>query len=510
MRHSFFKLIPALFLSVLVLCACSAKLSQPVQTPAPTPTTDIYASTPTPAPTPAPMPESDQRALIERSRNVWEPDLEYETWFSAITDLDHNGRLELLLASLQGSGLYTWVNVWEVNENYSGTLCPDNTGEGEAWPDIIKETLTAYRDPASGRYTYYCEDYMRDGAAHYWTGLDSFSMENGRIDVKTLASKDERYNEQGASVIHYYDADGAEIDEEAFNNTERVAFAAQTQGTQTLTLNWTQLEKQAQTAPQPTNTVRPQVSGPVTITKNPTGESLAVGGKTWFIAHADNATSLTWLLSSPQGQSYTVEQAMAANPGLQIQVLPEDTLGVSNVPASVDGWSVQARFDGPGGSAVTAPAVIHVDDWISVYWPVLKTYYDYSIKAYGDSPSGDITSSGDYLLSYETVGVSYLARYGGSFGYCLKDLDGNGIPELLVGSPDSEYYAGKVIYDLFTLRDGAPVRLATSGERTVYKLLSDGSIFYSGSGGAAYSVFLVSPMEVFFIVVQAGQHTRFF
>ncbi len=492
MRHSFFKLIPAVFLSVLVLCACSAKPLQPVQTPAPTPRTDIYASTPTPAPTPAPMPESDQRALIERSRNVWEPDLEYETWFSAITDLDHNGRLELLLASLQGSGLYTWVNVWEVNENYSGlTLCPDNTGEGEAWPDIIKETLTAYRDPASGRYTYYCEDYMRDGAAHYWTGLDSFSLENGRIDVKTLASKDERYNEQGASVIHYYDADGAEIDEEAFNNTERVAFAAQTQGTQTLTLNWTQLEKQAQTVPQPTNTVRPQVSGPVTITKNPTGESLAVGGKTWFIAHADNATSLTWLLSSPQGQSYTVEQAMAANPGLQIQVLPEDTLGVSNVPVSVDGWSVQARFDGPGGSAVTAPAVIHVDDWISVYWPVLKTYYDYSIKAYGDSPSGDITSSGDYLLSYETVGVSYLARYGGSFGYCLKDLDGNGIPELLVGSPDSEYYAGKVIYDLFTLRDGAPVRLATSGERTVYKLLSDGSIFYSGSGGAAYSVFLV-------------------
>ena len=60
-----------------------------------------------------------------------------------------------------------------------------------------------------------------------------------------------------------------------------------------------------------------------------------------------------------------------------------------------------------------------------------------------------------------------------------------------MGSPDSEYYAGKVIYDLFTLRDGAPVRLATSGERTVYKLLSDGSIFYNGSGGAAYSVFLV-------------------
>ena len=182
---------------------------------------------------------------------------------------------------------------------------------------------------------------------------------------------------------------------------------------------------------------------------------------------------------------------MTANPGLQIQILPEDTLGVSNVPMSVDGWSVQARFDGPGGTAVTAPAVIHVDDWISLYWPVLKTYYDYSVKAYGDSAYGDVTPTGDYLLNYETVGVSYLARYGGTFGYCLKDLDGNGIPELLVGSPDSEYYAGKVIYDLFTLSNGTPVRLATSGERTVYHLLSDGSIYYSGSGGAAHSVFLV-------------------
>ena len=150
MRHSFFKLIPMVLLSAALLSACAAKAPAPVNTPAPTPTQDIYAAaptpaptpTPTPAPTPTPMPDSDQRALIERSRNVWEPNLEYETWFSAITDLDANGRLEILLASLQGTGLYTWVNVWEVNENYTGlTLCEDNTGEGEAWPDIIKDTM---------------------------------------------------------------------------------------------------------------------------------------------------------------------------------------------------------------------------------------------------------------------------------------------------------------------------------------------------------------------------------
>ena len=451
MKHAFLKLIPMLLLCVL-LCACSAKPAETVQMPAPTPTTDIYATTPTPAPTPTPMPESDQRALIERSRSVWEPDLEYETWFFAVTDLDANGRLEAVTASLQGTGLYTWVNVWEVNENYTGlTLCQDNTGKGEAWPDIIKDTLTYYRDPASGRQTYVCEDYMRDGAAHYWTGLDSFCLENGRIDVKILASKDEVYNEQGTSTIRYFDANGTETSGEAWNNAERSAFAGQEQ--RTLSLSWTQLEKQAQPTPQPMVTAppqytqpqvtaQPQVGGPVTITKNPTGESLAAGGNAWFIAHADNATSLTWILTSPQGQNFTVEQAMAANPGLQIQVLPEDTLGVSNVPVSVDGWSVQARFDGPGGSAVTAPALIHVDDTVTAYGSVISAYY----RAY---TSGNTTA--EYAF---TNGLSEYIASALHAGYALQDINGDGIQELIIAGINDSNYTEIVIFDLYTLENG--------------------------------------------------------
>lgn len=422
------------------------------------------------------MPEADQRALIERSRSIWEPDLEYETWYSAITDLDHNGRLEIMLASLQGTGLYTWVNVWEVNENYTGlTLCPDNTGEGEAWPDIIKDTLTAYRDPSSGRYTYYCEDYMRDGAAHYWTGLDSFSLENGRIDVKTLASKDETYNEQGASVIHYYDANGAEIDEEAFNNTERGAFAAQTQGTQTLTLNWTQLEKQTQTTPGPTAT--PQVSGPVTITKNPTGESIAVGGRTWFIAHATNATSLTWLFTDPQGKSYDIDQTMSANPGLELLELPDDTLGLSNVPVSLDGWSVQARFDGPGGSAVTTPATIRVDEFVAAYGTIISNYY----RAYS---TGSNTAEYAYANN-----ISEMIAYSPNAGYALLDINGDGTAELIIAG-----YGGSdnMIYDLYTLVDGQPVQIACSRARSRYYMRSDGSILNEGSNGAGNSIFVIN------------------
>ena len=83
------------------------------------------------------------------------------------------------------------------------------------------------------------------------------------------------------------------------------------------------------------------------ITKNPTSEAIAIGGKTWFIAHADNATSMTWELVDPNGNIYSLSDAMAMHPGLTLEALEGDTIAVSNVPLSVNGWGVQATFYGP-------------------------------------------------------------------------------------------------------------------------------------------------------------------
>ena len=307
--------------------------------------------------------------------------------------------------------------------------------------------------------------------------------------MKTLATKDEVYNEQGTSTIRYSDANGTEISEDAWNNAERNAFSGQEPGT--LSLSWTQLEKQAQATPQP------QVSGPVNITKNPTGESLSVGGKTWFIAHADNATSLTWLFTSPQGQSYTVEQAMEENPGLQVQVLPEDTLAVSGVPLSLDGWSVQARFDGPGGSAVTTPATIHVDDFVAAYRPVLSKYY-------GAYTSGNNTA--EYAWDN---GISEMIAYSQNAGYALLDLNGDGTPELVVGGLGTNSFSNGMVYDLYTLVDGQPVQLACSQARSRYYLRADGSVLNEGSNGAGNSVFIINRVYGSYLVPVESAMTWF-
>ena len=496
-------LAAALLLCCLLLAACgSKKPAQTVNAPA------VYPSAvPSAAPTTPvwPMNEQEQLTFIENNRSAWLPqDLEYETWFYTVTDLDHNGRLEVLTASLQGSGLYTYVDCREVNETCTGlNYCHDNLGEGEAWPDIIVNSLTFYRNPATGLYYYLCEDGVRDGAAHYLTTLESVCLDHGRIELRRLASKDETYTDPNNSVKRYYDENGAETTESTYLAVEQRFFAGFERGT--LNLNWVQLEAQPTPQPQaPVQPVQPQVTaqpqyipqpqvtaqpqyapqpqlgGPVTVTKNPTSESLAAGGKTWFIAHANNASSLTWLFTSPQGQSFTMQQAMAANPGLRLQELPEDTLEVSNVPASFDNWSVQARFDGPGGSAVTAPAMIYVDDSMTVYGSVISAYY----RAYTTG-----NTSAEYAFNNN---LSEFIASAAHVGYALQDLDGNGTDELIVAGMLDNNYTELVLFDLYTLENGQPVQLATSRARSRFFLRSDGSVLNEGSNGAGNSIFIVN------------------
>ena len=486
----------SLLLCCALLCACGGKQAETVHLPAPT---EVPTASPAPTPASPVLPESDQRALIERSRSVWLPEgLEYETWYYAVTDLDRNGRLEVLTASLQGSGLYTYVNCWEVSEQGTALVqCPDNTGEGEAWPDIIKDRLTGYRDPVSGRMTYVCEDVTRDGAAHYLTSKQSFCLDHGQITLHVLATMDEVYTTETVSMKNYYDGSDAPITEQEYNSAEERTFAGQEQGE--ITLTWTQLEAQPsppQITAQPQITVppqylqpqvtaapqyaQPQSGGPVTITKNPTSESIAAGGKTWFIAHADNASSHTWLFTSPQGQLYDLRQAMQANPGLQLQELEQDTLAVSNVPVSFDGWSIQARFDGPGGSATTSPAMIYVDDYVTAYGPVLSNYY----YAYTNGVA-------DPAFAYER-GISEYITYSNHAGYALQDLNGDGTPELIIAGMGDGNNSNGVIYEIDTLVNGQPVQIACSSARDRYLLRTDGTVLNEGSGGAGHSAYVLN------------------
>lgn len=67
-------------------------------------------------------------------------------------------------------------------------------------------------------------------------------------------------------------------------------------------------------------------------------------------------------------------------------------------------------------------------------------------------------------------------------GYALIDIDGNGVPELLIG--DNESVSDGVIIDLYTYIDDSIVYLDTSDERYGINLSKNGRIYRYGSGGA--------------------------
>lgn len=59
-----------------------------------------------------------------------------------------------------------------------------------------------------------------------------------------------------------------------------------------------------------------------------------------------------------------------------------------------------------------------------------------------------------------------------------------GTSELLIGQISGDEFTDKVIFDAYTLVDGAPVQLFQSRERARYYLCGDNTVAFEGSSGA--------------------------
>lgn len=121
--------------------------------------------------------------------------------------------------------------------------------------------------------------------------------------------------------------------------------------------------------------------------------------------------------------------------------------------------------------------------YMEAYYEILDMLY-YNIDAGWDM---DRTEDVSYLW-YWPGGPKKLSQA----GYGFKDLDGNGIPELLVSALKANVYE---IYDLYTYSNGKVVHLASGGERYRYYLCGDNTIYYEGSGGAALSSFEICHLD---------------
>ena len=119
---------------------------------------------------------------------------------------------------VEGSTLFTYANVWEVREDFSGiSKCSDTLREGDAYPDIITEAVNCYYSESSGLYYYLFDDIVRSGMAEHYTGKVVLCLDKGTVELHTICSQYEQYEDpESDPLVTYSDADGKNITKEAY------------------------------------------------------------------------------------------------------------------------------------------------------------------------------------------------------------------------------------------------------------------------------------------------------
>lgn len=126
----------------------------------------------------------------EKWRKMESQDDPFESMNYAVTDLDQNGRLEIIASSgQQGSGRFTYTDYFQVNQ--AGDGLKKLKTSSMAGSDIVKNISTAYFDPDIREYHYITSDFASAGAAvGYYTAVTSLTLRGNKIVDEPLGYKD--------------------------------------------------------------------------------------------------------------------------------------------------------------------------------------------------------------------------------------------------------------------------------------------------------------------------------
>lgn len=149
----------------------------------------------------------------------------YAPYGYAITDLDQNGRLEIIASSCQGTGIYTYSNYYEVNESLNGlNKIERNVEEGSSEADIMIPTVKVFIDKAANEYHYIFDDLVKVGAAEYYENKQDIVLKNGKLYEKAIAYKNTIYTDSNPNVT-LKDANNNEITAEDYEIIENKLFS---------------------------------------------------------------------------------------------------------------------------------------------------------------------------------------------------------------------------------------------------------------------------------------------
>ena len=317
------------------------------------------------------------------------------TWYYAVTDLDHDGNLEFVAASLHPQDRSTNLKVWEVSDDHTAvTECVLEKDADESFPDIMTDTADTFYDKGTGAWYYLVNDNIVISDTEVYSIKTAVSLKDGTLGYTAYAVEHTVLENAYRNVSHT-DINGFPISQDQYNAAATNALAGMERsntafewltaedagdlarltdsyavfsGTKEPTETFPVPKPAALEHPEATPTPAPaatpvpaQNSQPIylSITKNPTNENRKVGGNAIFVACANAYESLSWTFVSPTGGEYSPANFLAGS-GASVTGEYSTTITVNNVEDWMNGWGAFCTFYYQGQTARTSTAYIYV------------------------------------------------------------------------------------------------------------------------------------------------------
>ena len=292
-------------------------------------------------------------------------------WYYAVTDLDHNGHLELLASSVQKSNQLPAVKAWEMNADDSALQpCELNLSEGKVFPNILTDSAETRYDEEKDAWFYLFSVFYPESIDEIQVEKGSVVLNTGSLDYSTLA-----YEHVSGSGSSFMDTENNSITAEAFNAIGDEFF----KGSQKSSTNFEWFTASAasqfsafadsyavfndEKAPSQTFAAAvPFPAGSLAVTKNPDSESHAPGENAAFVADATAYNSVQWVFVAPGGAEYTADEFAMQFPKSALSGTDKTTLNIWSVRAEMNGWSVYCIFSNGSSTVWTNQAWLYVQD----------------------------------------------------------------------------------------------------------------------------------------------------
>lgn len=159
-----------------------------------------------------------QLEIFVKCRGEWLlPEYEMETGCFAVEDLDGDGRLELIVWTMGGTGRFSDNYFYRINESGTGIeeLIKEEVCEWDLGTLWGNDEPHVFLEPTSGRRYYLVKDYCNMGGYSTYAIDGYLYIEDGVVYEESIAGYEYLYGEEHEIIEEkYYDAVGNEISKE--------------------------------------------------------------------------------------------------------------------------------------------------------------------------------------------------------------------------------------------------------------------------------------------------------